>query len=157
MKTSVYIETTVVSYLTASINRDLLIAAHQQATIEWWKQVRPLVQCYISPFVLDEIAHGDENLAQRRLEAVRDFPMLGVNPEIERIADQYYRAIELPERARADAFHLATASWYRVEYMLSWNLKHIASARVRRIIRDVNDHLGIYTPVICTPEELMEV
>jgi hypothetical protein len=157
MKTSVYVETTVISYLTANISRDLLIAAHQQSTIDWWQTVRPMVECYISPFVINEITHGDEQLAKRRLEAVEGFALLGVNEEIEKLAEQYYAAIELPDRAKADAFHLATASWYRVEYMLSWNLKHIASARVRKIIREVNDQLGKYTPVICTPEELMEV
>jgi hypothetical protein len=157
MKTSVYVETTVISYLTANISRDLLIAAHQQSTIDWWHTVRPTVECYISPLVINEITHGDEQLAKRRLEAVEGFALLGVNEEIEKLAEQYYAAIELPDRAKADGFHLATASWYRVEYMLSWNLKHIASGRVRKIIREVNDQLGIYTPVICTPEELMEV
>jgi hypothetical protein len=101
--------------------------------------------------------HGDEILAQKRLESIKGFSLLGVNEEIETLAEQYYAAIELPERAKADAFHLATASWYRLEYMLSWNLKHIASARVRKILREVNDQLGVYTPVICTPEELMEI
>jgi hypothetical protein len=157
MKPSVYVETTVVSYLTAGISRDLLIAAHQQVTIEWWQSIRPKVDCYISPFVINEIAHGDESLAQKRLEAISGFAVLATNEEIEKLALQYYKAIELPSKARADAFHLATASWYRVEYMLSWNLRHIASARVRRIVQEVNDRLGIHTPVICTPEELMEV
>jgi len=127
------------------ISRDLLIAAHQQSTLDWWQTVRPLVECYISPFVINEITHGDERLAKRRLEAVEGFSLLGVNEEIKKLAEQYYAAIELPDRAKADAFHLAIASWYRVEYMLSWNLKHIASARVRKIIREVNDQLGIYT------------
>ena len=87
-------------------------------------------------------------MAQKRLEAVAGFSLLAVNPEIENLAELYYSAVDLPDRAKADAFHLATASWYRVEYMLSWNLKHIASARVRKILREVNDQLGIYTPVI---------
>lgn len=157
MRPSVYIETTVISYLTANISRDLRVAAHQQSTIDWWQTICPTVECYISPFVINEIMHGDEILAQKRLESIKGFSLLGVNEEVETLAEQYYAAIELPERAKADAFHLATASWYRLEYMLSWNLKHIASARVRKILREVNDQLGVYTPVICTPEELMEI
>jgi len=157
MKATVYIETTVISYLTANISRDLRVAAYQQSTFDWWQIVRPNVECYISPFVINEIMHGDVRLAQKRLEAVKDFSLLGVNEEIEKLAEHYYTAIELPEKAKADAFHLATAAWYRVEYMLSWNLKHIASARVRKILREVNAQLEVYTPIICTPEELMEV
>ncbi len=76
MKTSVYVETTVISYLTANISRDLLIAAHQQSTIDWWQTVRPMVECYISPFVINEITHGDEHLAKRRFEAVEGFALL---------------------------------------------------------------------------------
>ena len=88
MKTSVYVETTVISYLTANISRDLQIAAHQQATIDWWQSMRPMVECYISPFVINEITHGDEQMAKRRLEAVEGFALLGVNEEIEKLAEQ---------------------------------------------------------------------
>ena len=79
MRPSVYIETTVISYLTANISRDLRVAAHQQSTIDWWQTICPTVECYISPFVINEIMHGDEILAQKRLESIKGFSLLGVN------------------------------------------------------------------------------
>lgn len=157
MKPSVYIETTIISYLTAKPSRDLIIAAHQQITIEWWADVRPQVECYVSPFLLDEASRGDGTYSQRRLEKVIDFTVLEVNEQIENLARHYFAALQIPEKAKIDAFHLATASWHKMDYVLSWNCKHIASGRVRKMLQEVNSRLNVHTPVVCTPEELMEV
>ena len=157
MPPTVYIETSVISYLTARPSRDLIVASHQQLTAEWWDQVRPQVACFVSDFVIQEAERGDAGYAQKRLEAVRDFPVLGLSEEITALAQKYFAALQIPERARIDAFHLATAAWHRMDYLLSWNCTHIASGRVRRAIRDINDGIGVHTPTVCTPEELMEV
>ncbi|HVS81202.1 MAG TPA: hypothetical protein VHE60_05675 [Pyrinomonadaceae bacterium] len=76
MKPSVYIETTIISYLTAKPSRDLIVAAHQQITFEWWASVRQEVECFVSPFVIDEVARGDDEYARKRLEAIADFSVL---------------------------------------------------------------------------------
>jgi hypothetical protein len=157
MKPSVYIETTIVSYLTAKPSRDLVIAAHQQITTEWWIDVRPQVNCYVSAFVIDEASRGDKVYAQKRLDEVADFTVLEVNEEIEGLAQQYFAALQIPEKAKIDAFHLAVAAWHKMDYLLSWNCKHIASGRVQKMMQKINARLSVHTPVVCTPEELMEV
>jgi hypothetical protein len=154
---SVYIETTIISYLTAKPSRDLVVAAHQQITSEWWANVRPEVECFVSPFVIDEASRGDDEYARKRLEAIADFSVLQVNQEVEALAREYFAALNIPEKAKIDAFHLAVSAWHGMDYVLSWNCKHIASGRVQKMLQDTNARLGVYTPIVCTPEELMEV
>jgi len=157
MKPSVYIETTIISYLTAKPSRDLVTAAHQQITTEWWTDVRPQVDCYVSPFLIDEASRGDAIYAQKRLDEIVDFTVLAVNEEIEVLAQEYFAALQIPEKAKIDAFHLAVAAWHKMDYLLSWNCKHIASGRVQKMMQEINARLGVHTPIACTPEELMEV
>ncbi|MCI0488319.1 MAG: type II toxin-antitoxin system VapC family toxin [Blastocatellia bacterium] len=157
MRPTVYIETSVISYLTARPSRDLIVAGHQQITADWWDNVRAQVDFFISPFVIDEASRGDQEAARRRIAAITDFPVLEVNEEVRDLAQVYFEAINLPDRARIDAFHLAVAVWHGMDYLLTWNCKHIASARVRKILAEVNETMGIRTSVVCTPEELMEV
>lgn len=135
----------------------MIVAGHQQITLEWWDSLRPQVDCFISPFVIEEASRGDEAASQKRMVALTGFTILEVNDEIRNLAERYFEAIDLPDKARIDAFHLAIAVWHRTDYLLSWNCKHIASARVRKILAEINQALTIHTPVICTPEELMEV
>lgn len=157
MKPSVYIESTIVSYLTARPSRDLIVAAHQQITVEWWDDVLPQVDGFISPFVNQEISRGDPVVAQKRVEAMRDMPVLEINDEIQKLAEKYFVAFEIPGRARTDAAHLAVAVWHEIDYLLSWNCRHIVSGRIKKLLEDINVVLGLKTPVLCTPEELMEV
>lgn len=130
---TVYLETTIVSYLTARPSRDLVVAAQQEVTRTWWERALPRFRPFISPVVLEEASAGDPEAARRRLEA-----------------------ISLPGRARADSLHLALAAWHGVDFLVSWNCTHIASGRVRRILESVNRELRIRMPEICTPYELME-
>ena len=157
MKATVYIESTIVSYLTAKPSRDLIVAAHQQLTQEWWDLIRPQVDCFISPFVIQEISAGNEEAANKRIEFVRDIPILEINQEIQKLAQTYFDSLDIPEKARLDASHLAVAVWHEVDYLLSWNCKHIVSGRVKKMLENINSQLNIKTPVLCTPEELMEV
>jgi len=156
MKPTVYIETSVVSYLTAQVSRDLIVAAHQELTVEWWEQALPKLQPYVSPVVLEEIAKGDPGAAKKRMKAVSDFEVLEVVPEVRDLAERYFMAIDLPEKARADAYHLALAVWHGMDYLVTWNCTHIAGAKVKLIVQGVNARRGIESPIICTPEELME-
>ncbi|MFO1430572.1 MAG: type II toxin-antitoxin system VapC family toxin [Candidatus Competibacteraceae bacterium] len=157
MKPTVYIETSVVSYLTARPSRDLIIAAHQQITRDWWDIVLPKCEAFISAIVLEETAKGDPEAARLRLNQLDSFQVLEVFEEVRRLAEAYFTATQLPERARADSYHLALASWHGLDYLVSWNCTHIVSGRVRMLVEEINATFGIRTPIICTPEELMEV
>lgn len=157
MKPTVYIETSIISYLTARPSRDLVTAAHQQLMHDWWDKIRPKVDCLISSYVLDEAGQGDPQAAQKRLEALAEFPILILNEDIKALALAYQTAAQIPEKARLDSFHLAFPAWHKLDYLLTWNCKHIANANVRKIIEKINHQLNVHTPIICTPEELMEV
>ena len=156
-KQSVYIETTVVSYLTARPSRDLIVAAHQQVTEEWWENTLPLLDPFVSPIVMEEASMGDEAAAKLRLEKIAGFPVLEITDEVRELAELYFERIPIPDKARGDAYHLAVATYHGMDFLVSWNFAHILSARVRAIIQDINTIRGISTPIICTPEELMEV
>lgn len=157
MKPAVDIETTIISYLTARPSRDLIVAGHQQITVEWWEDVRPKVECFVSPFVIQEASRGDAAMAAKRIEAISEFPVLAQNETVEDLAQMYFERMSIPERAKLDAFHLATAAAYEMDYVLSWNCRHIASAQVQKMVQRLNDELEIQTPIMCTPEALMEV
>jgi predicted nucleic acid-binding protein len=156
MNRSVYIETSVISYLTAKPSRDLIIAAHQQITIDWWETALPHFEVFISPVVLEEASRGDSQAALLRLEKISSFPVLAVLPEVHNLAESYFSMIAIPEKARADAYHIALAAWHGIDYLVSWNCTHIANGRIRMVVEEINAMRGIRTPVICTPEELME-
>ena len=111
----------------------------------------------MSPVVLEEISKGDRGRAKRRIAEASKVRVLEVNRDVHKLAEVYFKEIELSEKAVADAYHLALATWHGMEYLVSWNCTHIASGRVRGILERVNARRGIATPVICTPEELMEV
>jgi len=157
MKPSVYVETTIISYLTARPSRDLIVAGHQQITSEWWENVRPEVDCFVSPFVIEEASRGDSVMAAKRLEAITEFPVLTTHETVDELARCYFERMNIPEAVKTDAFHVATAAAYGIDYLLSWNCQHIASAHVQKIIQELNDELEIPTPIMCTPEALMEV
>lgn len=157
MKATVYIESTIISYLAAKPSRDLIVAAHLQLTMEWWDLIRSKVACFVSPFVIQEISAGDEEAANKRIEIIQDIPVLEINQEIQKLAQRYFDSLDIPEKARLDASHLATAVWHEIDYLISWNCKHIVSGRVKKVLERINAQLNIKSPVLCTPEELMEV
>jgi len=107
MKSTVYIESTIISYLTARPSRDLVAAAHQQVTSDWWEDVFPQVDSFVSQFVQQEISRGDPEAAKKRLDAVVDLPLLEVNDDIQKLAEHYMAKLNIPERAKLDVAHLA--------------------------------------------------
>ncbi|MFO7870508.1 MAG: type II toxin-antitoxin system VapC family toxin [Kiritimatiellia bacterium] len=157
MKKTVYIESSVVSYYTARASRDIIVAAHQQCTAEWWEKVLPRLEAFVSPVVLEEISRGDAVAAVKRQDVVKDFSSLEVYEEVIDLAEEYFEAMDIPDKAKADAYHLALATLHGMDYMVTWNCSHIASGRVRRIVDEINVIHRMRSPVICTPEELMEV
>ncbi len=154
---TVYIESTVISYYTGRPSRDLIVAAHQELTRQWWENILPKCSLFISQFVLDEISRGDQEAVDKRTKAVEGIPLLEVVQPIINLGLEYYDAIGIPEKARTDAFHIAIAVYHGLDYLVTWNCTHITGGRVRGIVEKINDKHGFVTPVICTPEELMEV
>jgi predicted nucleic acid-binding protein len=157
MKPKVYLETTIISYLTARPSRDIITAAHQQSTQEWWDVSREKFDVYVSQIVIQEAGSGDDEAIQRRLEAIEDIAEIEVLPEAVVLAQALVSDRLVPERAAADALHIAIATVQGMDYLLTWNLKHIANAAIRNAIADACRQRGYEPPIICTPEELMEV
>jgi predicted nucleic acid-binding protein len=156
MASSVYVETTIVSYLTARPSRDLVQRAHQQLTRRWWRTRRLLFDLYVSPPVVQEAAGGDPLRAQERLAALKAIPLLEATPEAMRLAVALVGAGAIPAQAAVDATHIAIATAHGVDYLLTWNCAHIANAAMRSSIESICRRAGYEPPILCTPEELME-
>jgi hypothetical protein len=154
MKSRVYLETTIPSYLTAWPSRDLIRAAHQQITREWWAG-RGAFELYSSRLVVQECQAGDPQAAVDRLAALAGIPLLEQTPEAATLAEALIRGVPLPERAAADALHIAIAAVHGVDYLLTWNCTHIANVTLRPQIESVCRAAGYEPPLICTPEELL--
>lgn len=157
MKPKVYLETSVISYLTAKPSRDIIIAAHQQATQEWWENRKSDFEVFISQIVAQEAGEGNEDAVKRRLETIELIPEIEVNPEAITLAKALVSEGLVPKKAEVDALHIATATVNGMDYLLTWNLKHIANATLRNEIAYACRQRGYEPPVICTPEELMEM
>lgn len=154
-KPKVYLETTIPSYLTAWPSRDLITAAHQQITREWWQTRRADFALYISAIVIEESSAGDEDAAARRLEAIRNIPLVELTKEVTVVAAELVRRSVIPEKKGEDALHVAAAVVHGMDYLLTWNLSHIAKAEARNRIEQACRFLGYEPPIICTPEELL--
>jgi len=155
MKAKLYLETTIPSYLVGWPSRDLLVAAHQQITREWWELRRARFELYASELVLTEARAGDAQLASRRLDLLAGIPLLPVTGEILELAEDLMTEGPVPRKASGDAGHIAVATVYGCEYLLTWNCRHIANAELRQGIRLVVERYGYEVPNLCTPEELM--
>lgn len=152
-KPRVYLETSVISYLTALPSRDLIVAAHQQITHEWWSG-RYRFDILISDAVLEEIARGDDAAAARRLEAVQGLAILSATSPAQVLARGFLQAAAMPRKAAIDAVHVAIAATHGADFLVTWNCAHIANAAVREKIDAVCRAAGFRPPVICTPLEL---
>jgi hypothetical protein len=157
MKQSVYLESSVVSYYANEISSDLKVAGEQRITREWWAKVLPSVDAYVSDYVLEEIQKGNPTEAAARKKAAQPFPLLPERAETHRLARAYIKKLALPKDGEIDAYHLAVAAVHEVDFLLSWNCKHIANAFKYPLIRRINISQGWRSPTICTPRELMEV
>jgi predicted nucleic acid-binding protein len=156
VKPKVYIETSIPSYLTAWRSRDLVIAGNQETTREWWER-RNDFDLYISEFVLEEVSDGDMRAATERLKALEDIPVIEINGQVAAIAEKLLAEASLPGKARIDALHIATAAIGGMDYLLTWNCSHIANPAFRFKIESVIRSFGYEPPIICTPQELLEV
>ena len=155
MEPKVYVETTIVSYLVALPAQDLIQAAYQQITREWWER-RDRFDLYVSRAVVAEARRGNPDAAARRLAALRGIPRLAGGRRVVDLATDLVRRGTLPVQAQVDAAHVGIAAANGMEYLLTWNLRHLANASIRGKIEEAVRAAGMVPPTICTPEELME-
>jgi predicted nucleic acid-binding protein len=153
MKPKVYVETSVVSYLVGRTGGDVIQMSHQAITATWWT-VRARYSLYVSDLVLQEAAAGDATAAARRLAVMERLPILHVSEEAIDLATEIMRATRLPRKANADALHIALASAHGMDYLVTWNCRHIANALLRGKIEGACRLAGLEPPAICTPEEI---
>lgn len=157
MNSTVYIETSIIGYLTSWPSRDLITVANQRLTHDWWNQCRKNFDIFISQFVIDECAVGDTTAVKERLDVIADIRQLDVTEAVEALADGLIHQALLPEKAQVDALHIAIATVHGMEYLLTWNCTHIANAVLRPQIEMACRSFSYEPPTICTPQELLEV
>ena len=154
MKSRVYIETSVISYLAARPSRDLIVAAHQQISHEWWS-IRHEWELSISALVIEEAKAGDADAAKRRLHRLEGIPVLHMTDRALDLSMRLIAEAAFPETAKEDAVHIALAAAHGRDYLLTWNCKHIANATKRPLIERICESADCAPPIICTPEELL--
>jgi hypothetical protein len=157
VKPKVYLETTIPSLLTAWPSRDLIIAADQQSTRDWWETRRQGFELFISPEVLGEAAQGDPEAARVRLAAIATLPVLAATEEMEELTRAILTTGLIPPRATRDAAHIAFACVHQMDFLLTWNCRHIHNAMISRRLAEVCLVHGFRLPVLCTPRELMAI
>lgn len=154
MKT-VYIETTIVSYLVARPSRDILVAAHQQATHEWWDEHRQRYRLVVSPVVAREAAAGDPDAAERRAALLGGIEVLSAEAAIDLVARRIQEVLDIPRAKAADAVHLAYAIQHKVDYFLTWNCTHLANPDIARRLCEHCIENDLWFPLLCTPEQMI--
>ncbi|GCL35452.1 type II toxin-antitoxin system VapC family toxin [Cronbergia sp. UHCC 0137] len=152
---SLYLDTSVIGYLTIRPSTNLITASNSVITQNWWDTRRQNFTLYISEVVLEELARGDQEIATKRLELISELPLLAINEAVEELAQQFLIKSNLPPKASDDALHIALATVYKVDYLLTWNCKHIANAQIQKKLSQISIQSGYELPTICTPYELM--
>ncbi len=156
MNPKVYIETTIVSYLTAWPSQNLIVAAHQQITSNWWRNRRSDFELFASELVFQEAGTGDKEMIQQRLEMLKALSRLETTEAALFLAEALVKQGPLPQKAAEDALHIAVAVEIGMDYLLTWNCKHLANASMRYKIDEICRKMGYVPVIICTPEELLE-
>ncbi len=152
---SVYIETSIVSFASAWPSRDIETAARQQQARDWWQHERPKFDLVTSQLTVDEATAGDVSAAQERLKLLEGLPFVEINPDTEALAARLLSAHTMPQKAAADALHVAAAALGNVKYLLTLNCKHIANAHELPRIYELLDREGLGQMLICTPAEFL--
>ncbi len=155
MKPKVYLETTIPSLLVARPSPLLRVANDQQVTREWWDTRRDKFQLFVSELVLEEAARGDRTLAAQRLAAIAHCPVLVATDAARALTLELLSSGLVPAKAAADAAHIAVAAVQGMDFLLTWNCRHIANAMTVDRVRELCARRGFPAPVICTPYELM--
>ncbi len=154
-KKSVYLETSFISYLTSRPSQSLVAAGHQLITRNWWENRRDDFNLFISELVILEAKKGDPTAAEQRLAVTEDLALLDLSEQAESFANLLLSHQAVPKKAVEDAAHIAVACVGNIDYLLTWNCKHIANAQCFKAIEELCSEQGYVSPVICTPAELL--
>jgi len=154
MKKSVYVESSVISYLTSRPSNDLIKSARQAITDNWWQNQKDKFEVYVSELVELEISKGNPEAANLRLKVTEDIPNLDISSQAKEIAKELIKTKAVPENSTEDALHIAIATVHGVQFLLTWNFKHINNAEKKSKINHVLQELGYVPPILCSPEEL---
>lgn len=154
MKRKIYVETSVISYLTARPSKTIIGAAHQQITLAWW-ELRTDYELLVSQSVWQECAAGDPVAAKKRLAALEGISVLAITQDMIRLAQSLIEQAIVPNKAIEDALHIAVSTLHHVDFLLTWNCRHIANPVIQEKIAVHLEQLGLFLPIICTPEELL--
>ena len=154
MKRKVYIETSIISYLTARSSKTIIGAAHQQITVAWWEK-RFEYELLVSQAVWQECAAGDPDAAKRRLATLEELDVLAITEDMIELAETLIAQKLIPAKAIEDALHIAVATLHHVDFLLTWNCRHIANPIIQEGIAQYLEQRGLFLPIICTPEELL--
>jgi hypothetical protein len=156
VKPTVYVETTIISYLVGWLNRnDLQVAAHQEVTRRWWATRRDEFELFASTVVFDEASSGDPELAAERLRFLDEVRLLRVPEKAHHLKFELLRRTQIPRKAENDALHIAIAAVQGIEFLATWNCKHIANGLILPLVYDVCREEGFEPPLVCTPHELL--
>lgn len=156
MRESVYIETSILGHLTARPTNNLILAANIKITQDWQNDRRESFILYASELVEDEAAKGDQAIATARLNLLESLTFLELTEETLQLAELFINKSNLPPKASNDAIHIALATVYGLDYLLTQNCKHIANAQIQRKLSQICAEIGYDLPIICTPYELIE-
>ncbi|MCL1947102.1 MAG: type II toxin-antitoxin system VapC family toxin [Chitinivibrionia bacterium] len=155
-KKSVYVETTIPSLVTARPSRDFREAFRQNVAKYFWENERHKYDLYISRFVLEECEKGDAEAAKRRIDLMKDIQLLSVTIETEKLAEEYFEYLNIPQKAKTDCFHLAVCVENEVDFLISWNLTHLGRPTYKKIV-SFNENRKLWLPELLTPDVFMEV
>ncbi|MEM9273049.1 MAG: type II toxin-antitoxin system VapC family toxin [Cyanobacteria bacterium P01_F01_bin.143] len=156
MSKTVYIETSIFGYLTARSTDNLILAANIKITQDWWDKYRNSLVLYVSEIVEDEALRGDPTIAAQRQKLLQSLIFLDLTEEAIALAQEFLQQSNLPPKAANDSLHMALATVYDLDYLLTWNCKHMANAQIQRKLSQISLELGYKLPFVCTPYEFME-
>lgn len=155
MNETIYIETSIFGHLTARPTDNLIVAANIKITQDWWDEHRSSFTLYASEIVQNEAAKGDPTIAAQRLKLLQSLMLLELTEEAFELSQAFLSQSNLPSKASNDSLHIALATVYSLDYLLTWNCKHMANAQIQRKLAQISSDLGYVLPVICTPYELI--
>ncbi len=153
MPLALFIETTIPSYYVSRPSRDVLLLARQELTRQWWNTQRQQFDLFTSQLVIDEAAQGESGKARERVELLTELALLDLNEEVSLLASKLINTGILPKIAGRDAFHLAAAGVHKMDFLLTWNCKHIANPFIADRLSSCFSAFGVHLPVICTPQQ----
>jgi len=155
VKKKVYIETTVPSVITARPSRDIENLYHQEVSREFWENERHKYDLFISKYVLEECSKGDANAAKKRMELLKEVTLLDINEDIEKLAEEYFKYLNIPKKAKTDCFHLAVCVVEKIDFLISWNMTHLGNPTFSKIVL-YNGNNGLWLPELLTPDIFMK-